>query len=333
MDGFEMGDMALKWDSASGGAIANTSTRVSTNGGYYLHPQSSTVSMTKTLPTASAQVTVGAAIRLSTFDTSDYLILLSNASSYAPVMLCVSSSGYLQICDYTGIFSGTNVLATGTTRLVTNTWYYMEMQVTLNDTNGYVEVRLNGLSTPEVTFTGNDFYPGGSANIDTFSMQIHGDVDDVYVINSLGTSNNAFLGDVRVYALKPSGNGTYSQLTGSDGDSVNNYALVGEQPYNTANYVGSATSGQHDTYAMSDIPGTVTSVLGVQNNLIAAKSDAGTISMKPAMKIGASLYYGATRSPGTAYSGYQDIYDTNPATSTGWTVSDVNGLEDGMEVV
>jgi hypothetical protein len=191
---------------------------------------------------------------------------------------------------------------------------------------------LNGVTTPEINFTGNNYPSGGSSNMDMLGLSVHGDLDDLYVLNSVGSANTTFLGDVRVYAMRPSGNGSYSQLTGSDGDSINNYALTGEQPYSTANYAGSAVSGQRDTYALGDVPGAVASVIGVQNNLIAAKADAGTVSIKPVLKAGSNLYYGATRNPTTVYTAYQDVYDTNPDTSTSWTVSDVNSLEDGMEI-
>lgn len=330
MDGFEMGDGALKWDTVSGYATASTSPRV-TGGGYYLHPSSS-ASLTKQV-TVSAQVTAGVAFRLTSFDTNDQLICLSMSNTYAPLWVGVSSGGYLQLNMYPSLLASPQTLATGTTRLSLNLWYYLEMQATLNDTTGTAQVRLNGVTTPEISYTGNTYYPGGSSTMDTMQVQIHGDVDDLYVLNSVGSANTTFQGDVRVYALLPNGNGSSSQLTGSDGDSTNNYQLVNEQPYNTANYVGSAVSGQRDTYTLADLPATVTSVVGVQNNLIAAKSDAGTISMKPALKIGAGVYYGATRSPNTAYGAYQDVYDKNPATSASWTVSDVNSLEGGMEVV
>lgn len=99
----------------------------------------------------------------------------------------------------------------------------------------------------------------------------------------------------------------------------------------TADYVGSATIGQRDTYALADLP-TVTQIFGVQNNFIGAKSDASSGNAKSALLINSALYYGATRALGTSYVPYSDIYDTNPDTSTAWTDTVVNGMEAGMEV-
>src|SRR5437764_673985 len=79
-----------------------------------------------------------------------------------------------------------------------------------------------------------------STNIEMLSCNCSGNIglggvgraylDDLYVCDATGTTNNTFLGDVRVHTLVPSGNGTDSGLTGSDGNQVNNYQLVNTVP-------------------------------------------------------------------------------------------------------
>lgn len=327
MDGFEMNDGPLKWNYAYGYSTANTSPRCGT--GYYATGVISgvTLSLQKNF-TAAAQVTTGVAVRTASSGTTKIAFFTDGGSSLQ-ITVFINSARYIEIRR--GSSTGT-LLATGTTQLALNSWFYIEAQASVSATFGTVTVRLNGSTTPEVTYTGITKNGGTSTMIDMVEFDNQGSFDDCYILDSTSTSNTTFLGDVRVFALAPNGNGTYSQFTGSDGDSVNNYQLVNESPYSTANYVGSSTVGSRDTYAMSDLPGTVNKVFGVQNNLIAAKSDAGTANIKSALNIGGSLYYGAVRALCTSYASYQDVYNTNPSTSSTWTVTDINNLEDGTEV-
>lgn len=330
MDGFEAGDYTLKWDGTNSVWATNYSPRVGTNT-YYATPtfSSSSMSLYKNLTPTSSKLTFGMALRLNVLNSGNAPIALySNSGNNLQFTLKINASGYVQI--YRG---SSTLLATGTTALPLDTWLYLELQVLISTTVGTAEVRINGATTPDITFSGNTQNYVTSNLVDQWYYSAYADLDDVYVFDANGTTNTTFAGDVRVYALLPNGNGSSSQFTGSDGDSTNNYQLVNEQPFSTSDYVGSATSGQRDTYAMADLPANVSTVLGAQNNVIVAKSDAGTASFKPALNIGGTLSYGPTRVLNTTYTSYRDIYDHNPVTSANWTVSDINGLEDGVEVV
>ena len=155
----------------------------------------------------------------------------------------------------------------------------------------------------------------------------------MYKLDSTGTLNNTFLGDVAVRNLVPSGNGTSSQLTGSDGDKVDNYEWVDEMPFNALGYVGSATPGDLDTYAIADLGAGITTVYGVQVNSRMAKTEASLAQAKLALRSGGTVYYGTTRALSTSYVGYYQLYETDPATSAQWTTGGVNAIEAGMEVV
>jgi hypothetical protein len=138
------------------------------------------------------------------------------------------------------------------------------------------------------------------------------------------------LGDVRVYSLSPTGAGSSTQFTPSSGA---NYTTVDELPYSATDYVTSGTSGNRDTYAVADIPATAGTVFAVQSNVIAKKTDAAPISLKSALRSGASVYYGSPVSLGASDGAVTDLYTADPATSTSWTISGVNALEAGFEVV
>ena len=129
--------------------------------------------------------------------------------------------------------------------------------------------------------------------------------------------------------LIPNGAGASTQFTPSSGA---NYTTVDELPYSATDYVQSNTSGNRDTYTFSDLSN-VGTIYGVQNNFIAKKTDAGSLSLKSAVKSGASVYYGSSAVLATNDATVSDTRSQDPNTSAAWTQSGVNALEAGFEVV
>ena len=156
-------------------------------------------------------------------------------------------------------------------------------------------------------------------------------VDDLYVCNGAGTSNNDFLGDVAVYNLLPNGNGFYSQFVGSDADSTDNYLLVDEagNPV-TTDYAGSPTDGNKDTYTFQDLPVSSGTVLGTQVGMYAAKSDTLAKSIRSVARLSGVDATGTDHTLQTSYDIHDDIYETKPGGGA-WTIADVNNTEFGAE--
>ena len=318
MDGFDAGDYAIKWTNGFGSLQVDTRFGI----GRSIAP-SSTISKSIT---PSAQVTIVTALK-----PGNAFQISMGGDSGATLHLLLSrnaSTGQLEL------YRNFTLIATGTLNLLVGVWYYIEFQATINDTTGTGIVRINGDTNPDINFTGDTRNGGTSTNIDAVAIWTSSTTyfDDFYVLNSTGSVNNTFLGDVRIHSLSPNGNGASSTLTGSDGNQVNNFQQVDELPYDTADYNGSPNTGDRDTYTMTDLPAGASSVLAVQNNIIAAKSDATLASAKSVLRTGGTNYYGTTQALASSYVDYYQIYETNPNTTIAWTISDVNGLESGMEV-
>jgi len=226
------------------------------------------------------------------------------------------------------------LLATGTTAIPLSTWHYIEMHAKLSDTVGVAELRIDGVAVADIAYSGDTKNAGTNTTFDTILIASSGghNISDYYLCDTTGSRNNTWLGDVVVRTLTPNGNGTSSQLVGSDSDSVNNYLLVNEQPVSSTQYAGSPTTGQRDSYTMTDLPAGVTNIISVQLSTYMAKSDASAASGKPLLRTNSTNYYGSTRALGTSYQTYLDVFDVNPNTSSAGTASDINGLETGMEV-
>jgi hypothetical protein len=328
MDGCGGQDYNYKWDMASANvSTASSSPRIA---GCYYYAGASSSNLVKSF-TASSQVFFGFGL----YTTGGPYVTFYGDSGATQHITVVrnSSTGLLEIRRGS---NGGTILATGTQPVFDSQWNYIEISVTVADAGGQVHVRLNGQTTDEVSYTGDTKNAGTATTIDriNFAVGSGSRVSDFYLLNDTGSApNNTFLGDVVVRTLSPSGNGNYSQLVGSDSDSVNNYQLVDEHPYSGVDYVGSATTGQKDTYAMSDLPAGVSTVYGVQLNGLMAKSDASLAQSRLILRSGGSDYGGTTRALTTSFTGYYELYEQNPATATQWTPTDVNNMESGMEVM
>jgi hypothetical protein len=334
MDGFSGQDSLFKWDPGSIGYTSATATpRVP--GGYYATTFSFNGPWYSKSFTPSAKVIIGLGYKMADTASTAFSVSLygDTGGTQHITVLRNYTTGLIEIRR--GAANGT-LLATGTQPVFQQVWNYIEISATISDTVGEVHVRLNGQTSDEVSYTGDTKNGGTSTNIDKlgiiYASNLH--IADLYVLNDSGSAPlNNFLGDVTVRTLAPAGNGTYSQLTGSDGDSLNNYQLVDEHPFSGTDYVGSAVSGQKDSYTMADLPAGVTTVYALQVSGSMSKTDATLAQSRYFVRSGGTDYGGTTRALTTSFVGYYDMYTTDPATGLPWTVAAVNNAEPGMEVM
>jgi hypothetical protein len=254
----------------------------------------------------------------------------SDAGATVHTTLRILPSGQVQVQRGDGTVLATSSFAQPMTP---NTWHYVEFKATLHDTTGSVYVRVDEVQV--IAATGLDTKNGGTK---TVYDHVFVNTDqacywtDVYVCNGAGTVNSDFLGDIIVETLLPSGNGNSSVLVGSDGNSVNNYALVNEATPDSTTYVGSATTGDKDTYVFADLAHTSGAILGVVVSSYAAKSDAGARTGREVVRSAGTDYPSATdQALSTTYAAYKEVHEVNPATAAAWNIAAVNAAEFGFE--
>lgn len=330
LDGFAHGQSSRYPGAPTGWNWAQTSSP-RTPGGYYAFTGPSGV--VKRAISASAEVFTGCGFRLTALNLA-LMHVWGDGGATQHLTLMLNSSGRLELRRGS---TGGALLATGTTTIATDTWFYVEVRATVADSGGICQVRLNGATTPEIDYTGDTRNGGTSTNVDAVSLQAFNPSPtirfaDWYILNASGAVNNTWMGDVRVATLTPSGNGASSQLVGSDGNSTDNYLLVDELPPSTADYVESATVGHTDTYPVTDLPAGVTTVKGVQVAALAAKSDAGAVSARVVARVAGTDYAPDVVALSTSYTETLRMWETSPATSTAWTTTEVDALEVGVQV-
>lgn len=319
-------------------SVSGRTGRMSTSTGlskHYFHPADE-----------HATFIAGVAVKQGALAGGAPLIFYSDAGVTLHVAIRVETTGaitVLRAATTTG--GGGTVLGASATGVIlgTSVWQYLEAKVTLHDTTGSAEVKVDG--TTVLTLTNVDTKNAGTKTVfDTIgadAVTAGGSLDDFYCCNASGTTNNDFLGPVKIEVLQPSADGASSGLTNSAGTSVSNYTYVDDPTpaMSTGDYVGGVAPAK-DTYTFGNSTQTPTTlwVKGVVLHAQAAKVDATAAGLNVIARLSGTE---VTATPvNTPLSGafsttirlYWNVYETKPGGGV-WTVADVNAAEFGIQAV
>lgn len=225
------------------------------------------------------------------------------------------------------------LLATSENTLGSDVWYYMEVKAVIDNTNGLFEVRIN--ENVWVTYSGDTQYSSTLSTARRMSFHTASFVaalfHDIYVCDGTGTTNNNYLGDVRVDTLAPSGAGATTDFTPTG--SAINYENVDEtSAVSTTNYNSSDMVGAIDSFVFGDLAAMGSDIKGMQINLAAKKDDSGTRTMKAIARLSNTNYEGDEITMTDSYFIHRQIWEQNPATSEDWDEAAINGAEFGYKV-
>jgi hypothetical protein len=213
-----------------------------------------------------------------------------------------------------------------------NVWQYIEVKVTISDTVGVVEVRVN--NNVVLNVTGADTKNTANATTDQVALTGTGNANhnfaDLYILNTTGSDNNDFKGDSASDPITVSSAGTTTQWTPSAGSNFQN--VDDATPDGDTTYNSSATASQIDLFAMSNIAGAGT-VHAIQWNGYVRKDDAGARSIAPMLRSESTDAQGGTQSVSDSYTYLYQVYDVDPADSNDWTLTKINALEAGYKLV
>jgi hypothetical protein len=253
-----------------------------------------------------------------------------DAANASQVSIVIQSTG--AVAAFRGAPNSGTLLGTSSTLMTAGAWSHLEAAVLFSQTVGTVEVRLNGVTI--LNLTGIDTVAtalvecsqvcgravSGDASAEAF-------VDDLYCWNDLGSQNNNFVGDQKVYTTYPNADTAENDWTPNSG-AVGFDRIDETVPDDDTTYVEAASipeSGQAvSEYGLEDLPAEVSAISGIQTYGLLRKTDAGDCTVMQSMLSGSSVADGAQNPLTTAYTYYPTMFETDPATAAPWTRTGFN---------
>lgn len=232
---------------------------------------------------------------------------------------------------------GATILDTSTlSPIMTDTWHFIEWKITIANSISADSniVKVDGVQVLNLAAT-TDTQQSANATADNFQFtgtNTSHTFDDIVICDASGSFNNDFLGANRVRYIIANGNGNYSDLTGSDSNSTDNYLLVDDNPPDDdTTYVQSATSGHIDTYAHENTTSGQTNVRGVQISALARHTTSAN-TLRSLTRISSTDYEGSNYTTASTYGYLLQVHEVSPATSSQWTTSEIDGAEFGVKI-
>lgn len=239
-------------------------------------------------------------------------------------------------------FLGNNVQITASSPnvLPLDAWHYIGLKVFLssNAASGIVAARINGVTLFDViakTDNNSIIHTFDRINLPNTtgaaagSLTTHPALDDIYILNSLGSNNTTFLGDVRIDCYKPIASGTYTEFTPTG--SADNWNTVDEIPVSTADYISTTVSGSRDSYVFQSLADLASQVFAVDLINYAEKTGSQTRQVAPIVVSGTTIATGIYQAVSQNSYVYQSqIFNTNPIDSNPWVTSGLSALQFGV---
>lgn len=272
--------------------------------------------------------------------TIGFKFLYTGAGTSTAIIVQLISAGTLH-CDLrfnqtTGCFlvtrNGTTLL-TSTTALAANAEYYVEIQFVVADT-GTAILKIDGTTDSVINSTSVDTRNGALASADTVSFfgtnALAPQIKDIYINDNSGGVDDTFWGPIAVGTLTVTGAGNSAQwtpLSSTNASNVDETAMDGDTTYN-----GTTTNGHVDTFAASNTGYSSGTVKGVEW-AAEMKRDNVTATSRVARvyRISGTDYVGSDLSLLTTYRVLRELTRVSPATSSAWTVSELDGMEIGYK--
>lgn len=228
---------------------------------------------------------------------------------------------------YWDLYVDGSLVAEGTTEIDTSYWHHVQIHVQISDT-GQVDTKIEGFD--DISYSG-DTKPGSSSVIEFVRLYCSGGGGDAYWDDWVfGTGG--WPGDIRMEPLTLNGDTATINWDGSDGDQVDNYALLDEQGPNDNDYVESVTTGDQDKYTLEDFDITNKDPIAVILWVRAKKDEADTHQIKLILDDGTTEDIGSAIDLLTSYLYLHRIDETAPSGGS-WTDALLDALQVGIESV
>lgn len=313
------------------GADANTYIRVGDGlwSGYSLQLSNSTPAPTTPSINTHATLIVGFWYKHThTTDTSSNVVSLRDGSTSNMFLRLDPVNGKMQV------YAGASTLVTEFDYVDSSAWQFIEFKITVADAGSY-EVRVGGetkASGSRDTKYGSNNYCDNVRLFGNSLNNAYNFYDHLYICNGAGSTQNDFLGPVKVVTVRPSGDTAEADWTTQSG--TDHYAMVDESVQDDdTTYVEAGTSGHYDLYQYSNPADLGSTIHGIQINTDCKETDATTFSLKTVIESDGTTSEDTAQAIGSAsYKTLRRLAVTDPKTGSAWTSSGINAAQFGVKV-
>jgi hypothetical protein len=230
--------------------------------------------------------------------------------------------------------SATQLGITSGLGLLTDVWYYLEIDITFGDaTAGSVEVFINDSSV--LSLTSIDTRATAGENCGSVGLKANSSsprvFDDLYILDDQGTDQTTRIGPCFVETVFPDANGTTNNFTPSAGSNYQNVD-EGDSPDGDTTYNSSSTVTHKDLYGHAALTGSIDTVYAVMPRSYVRVSEAGGRGVKNVARSNVTEVDGTERFIDQSYVYVDEVYENDPNGGGAWTESSVNAAEFGIKI-
>jgi hypothetical protein len=250
-------------------------------------------------------------------------------------MLTLNPNGALQF--QRGNFVANIGPATPNGTIAANVWYGMAVAITVDPSNGSIQLFINGSSTPAISATGLNTRATANSQITQVAIgdssnqigQFEIRYDDFLCYDNLGGFLNALPGyDPRLFTKLPNQAGNYTNWTPNG--LAANWQNAAVQPPSLANYNANNVGGTKDSYGMPPI-GLITNPLVVIVRASLERDDAGPHTPNLLIRSGSTDGISAALPAlASSYAFLDYVPQTDPNTTLAWTGPNADAAQPGV---
>lgn len=132
--------------------------------------------------------------------------------------------------------------------------------------------------------------------------------------------------------IRPNAQGYYSDWTNSGCSSGSSeWDCVNEDPANTGDNLYTSSKNVYESFAFEDTGLSGKTINSVTLYFYGQRYSSTRYQFQPLVRSASTNYLGSVKSLNSTYGYYSQVYTTNPATGSAWTIAQVDALEAGMK--
>jgi hypothetical protein len=225
---------------------------------------------------------------------------------------------------------GSTVLATSPIITTNNQYYFLQLKVVIDSTNGEFIFKVDNSTVFNLTGINTQNTANDYVNRYTFNAQSNTIyIDNVVIYDDSGSVMNDFTEETRVIGQYPTGNGDTIEWTPN---TSTNFSRVNQNYDGDTTYNFTDTVGHTDLFTYASLVTSGANVYAIKVGSTFRKDDANTNAVVNVVKSGGTIYEdpAGPYESSPSYIIKEWIMINDPNTSSPWTVSAANAIQSGI---